>query len=737
MADHTLSSPERLSTLDRAVQRVLGQPIDRTDGPAKVSGDARYSFEIEADNALYGHILTAGIGAGRIDAIDADAARAAPGVVAVLVDDPRLPADAVNSFDKLKSWRLGHDIRFFGQAIGVVVAETQEAARAAARLVDIRYAPQQGRFTPDLSHPDEIEPEGLRPPVKTGDFDAIFAGATFRYDQSYSTPIHFPAAMEPQATLARWEDDELILHSSLQSTGGATKAVGRALDIDPQKVRVIAPFVGGGFGGKTSVGAEAIYAAIAAKHTGRPVKIVQTRRQVAALAHHRAPTRQRVRIATDADGHIRAFGHHAVIAQRDNRSFVEPVHIGTTHLYAGDARLMTVDLARADHPTSGAVRSPGEACGTLAVEVAMDEAAEALGLDPIEFRRRNEPKVSPANGKPFGTRKLIECYEEGARRFGWDQRSAKPASRREGDWWIGHGMAAAIRSNITVEARATVTLEADGSAHIETDMTDIGTGTYTILMQVVAEALGLSPDRVRVSIGDSSLPRSAGSGGSFGASSASSAAALACQEIAGKLAAKLDAEAKDLTLQDGHATARNRRVPLTELLGGEAISAKGHAKPGKHTDAHVSASYGAHFAEVAVNAFTGEVRVRRMTGIFDIGRVLNEKTARSQIVGGIVWGIGSVLHEDGVIDPHSGQFVNPDFGEYHIPTHADSPPIEVHFIEEVDNLANEAGAKGVGELGNSGAGAAVANAIYNACGIRVHDFPITLDKLLSALPEQD
>ncbi|MBW4331194.1 xanthine dehydrogenase family protein molybdopterin-binding subunit [Stakelama sp. CBK3Z-3] len=735
MADQELPTRERISVLDRAVQRVLGQPIDRTDGPAKVTGDARYAFEMAAKDALYGHILTVQIGAGTIRSIDATAARTAPGVVAVLIDDDRLPADAVNSFDKPKSWRLGREIEFFGQGFGVVVATSAEAARAAAALVKVDYAPRTGRFDPDLSKPEEHEPEGLRPAVHTGDFDAAFDGAAYRYDAVFTTPIHFPAAMEPQATLARWEDDRLILHSSLQSTGGATKAIARALDIKADRIRVIAPFVGGGFGGKTSVGAEAIYAAIAAKETGHPVKIVQTRRQTAHLAHHRAPTRQRVRIATDAEGHIRAFGHNSVIAQRHDRWFIEPVHIGTTHLYAGAARSMGVDVVRANHPTSGAVRSPGEACGTLAIEVAMDEAAEALGLDPIEFRRRNEPGASPVDGKPFGTRKLVECYDEGARRFGWDRRNPVPASVREGDWLIGTGMAAAIRSNITVEARANITLHPDGSALVETDMTDIGTGTYTILMQVVAEALGLSPDKVRVAIGDSTLPRSAGSGGSFGASSSSSAAALACQDIARTLAARMGVDAGDMTLQEGHAIAANRRVPLTELLAGEAVRADGHAKPGDHTNAHVSASYGAHFAEVAVSATTGEVRVRRMTGVFDIGRVLNEKTARSQILGGMIWGIGSVLHEDGMIDARTGQFTNPDFGEYHIATHADSPPIDIHFIEAVDDLANEAGAKGVGELGNSGAGAAVANAIYNATGIRIHDYPITLDKLIDALPE--
>ncbi|MBR0552649.1 xanthine dehydrogenase family protein molybdopterin-binding subunit [Stakelama marina] len=726
---------DRLTVLDRAVQHVLGKGVDRTDGPAKVTGEARYAFEVPADDALYGCLVTATIGAGRVEAMDCKAAEAVPGVVAVITDDPRLPADMVTSMQAPDAWRLGHDIHFFGQALGVVVAESWEAAREGAARVAVRYAVGEGRFDPDLAAPDEEVPAtAFVPPIHKDDFDDAWLNAEFQYDETFSTPIHFPAAMEPHATLAVWDGDALTVHSSLQSMAGSAKAIASALDIDVERVRTLSPFVGGGFGGKTSVGSEAIYAAIAARETGRPVKVIQSRRQIAYGVHHRPATRQRVRIATDRNGRIVALGHNNATVQRDGRNFVEPVHFGTIHLYGGAARSLTTSLSRANHPTSGAVRSPGEASGTMALEVAMDEAAERLGLDPIEFRRRNEPQVSPTNGKPFGTRKLLQCYDEGASAFGWNRRNPNPGQQREGDWLIGMGMAAAVRGNFTVEARATVRLETDGSATVETDMTDIGTGTYTILMQIVAEALGLPAEQVKVVIGDSDLPASAGSGGSFGAGSSTSAAALACEQIAQTIAAKMGAARENLTLQDGHAIAENRRVPLTEILGGEAVEAEGHAKAGDHTSAHVSSSYGAHFAEVAVNAVTGEVRVRRMLGVFDVGRVLNRKTARSQLLGGMVWGIGSMLHEDAIIDKRTGQFVNPDFGEYHVAAHADAPPIEVRFIEEIDDLANEAGAKGVGELGNSGAGAAVANAIYNATGVRVRDFPVTLDKLLAGLP---
>ena len=327
---------------------------------------------------------------------------------------------------------------------------------------------------------------------------------------------------------------------------------------------------------------------------------------------------------------------------------------------------------------------------------------------------------------------MIDCYDEGARRFGWNPQA--PGSVRDGEWLIGTGMAAALRGNFTVEAEARVTLGADGRATVETDMTDIGTGTYTILAQTVGEALGLPIAAVDVVIGDSDLPKSAGSGGSFGAGSACAATALACDDILTELARRMNAGADELRLKDGCVRAGGREIALADLVRGEAIVATAKTGPGAETKRTSQASHGAQFVEVAVNAVTGEVRVRRMLGIFDVGRVLNRKTAGNQLIGGMVWGIAYALCEDGVVDTRTGRFVNPDFGEYHVATNADVPQIEVDFIEEIDDSANPAGAKGVGELGISGAGAAVANAIYNACGVRVRDFPVTLDKLLAGLP---
>ena len=720
---------------ERGVQDVLGKPVDRVDGPAKVSGTARYAYEFPAEGVLYGHVITAQVGKGRVTAIDADAARAMPGVAAIITDHPMLPCDGANGREAGLPTGDGA-VAFYGQALGIAVAESFEAARAAARAVRVAYEVAAGQFLAEQV--EEIEPApkgGLLPNIVRGDMDAAMAGAAYAFDEHYTTPFHYPAALEPHATLASWEGDKLTIHASLQVLGGARRLIAASLKLPVEQVRVLAPYVGGGFGGKTGVGPETILAAIAAKETGRPVKIALPRRQTAQLVHHRADTDQRIRIATDAEGRMQAIGHDSVVTQRQGRGFLEPVPFGSLSLYPGEARSFTTAAKWVDLPGAGAVRAPGEAIGTLALETAMDEAAEALGLDPIEFRIRNEPESDPMRpGKPFSTRKLVDCYREGARLFGWDRRDATPGQRREGEWLIGMGMAAALRGNFSVEAQARVKLTPEGIAVIETDMTDIGTGTYTILAQVAAESLGLPVSDVQVILGDTELPPSAGSGGSFGAGSSSSAVALACEDLVGELATRMGVAPGDMTLKDSHAIGDNRRVSLKELLAGETLEALGHIKPGENSKKFNQASHGAQFAEVAVNAVTGETRVRRMLGVFDVGRVLNEKTARNQMVGGMIWGIAYALTEEAVVDPRWGQFVNPDFGEYHLAVAADVPRIDCHFIQEHDGEANLVGAKAVGELGISGAGAAVVNAIHNATGFRARRFPVTPDQLLDVLP---
>ena len=733
MNELMMDAPYRPAALDRATQGVLGKPLDRIDGPAKVTGAVRYAAEHAPAGTAYLSIVGAPVGSGRVTEIDAGAAEALPGVLAVIHGDPRMPSGGSNS---QRACAQGTDRIFhLGQPVAIVIANTAEVAREAARLVVVAVAAEPGRFDPAAQPVQRDHGIGFLPAIAKGDLDAALAQSAVTLDRTYRTPVHFPAALEPHASTVWWDGDRLFVRSSNQVIGAAKVTIAKALGIDAALVRVLAPYVGGGFGGKTGVGPEVILAAIAAEKIGRPVKVSLPRAQSAYLVHHRSDTVQRIRIAADANGRIAAVAHESVAAQNDDSSFLEPVPFGTLPLYRGEVRHFRTDLVRVDLPATGAVRAPGEAIGTFAVEGAMDELAERLGLDPIEFRRRNEPEVDPLSGKPFSTRRLLDCYAEGARRFGWPDVLPTPGSRREGEWLIGVGMAAALRGNFTVNAQARVRLEADGRATVECDMTDIGTGTYTILAQAAGEMLGLPLDRVEVRLGDTDLPPTAGSGGSFGAGSAASAVVLACEDILTELARRMNAAPDELALQDGCVRAGRREAMLAELTRGDPIEALGKTGPGADTRATSQASHGAQFAEVAVNAVTGEVRVRRMVGVFDVGRVLNEKTARSQIVGGMVWGIAYALTEQAVVDTRTGAFVTPDFGEYHVATSADVPPIEVAFVEEVDDHANPAGAKGVGELGISGAGAAVANAMYNACGIRVYDLPITPDKLLAGLPD--
>jgi len=722
--------------LDRGKQGHIGKPIDRVDGPAKVTGQALYAYEAPVENVAYGYMLNAEIGRGRIASIDAEAARAAPGVIAVIIDAALVVTDEGGVFDSPVMPRNLPEIDHYGQPIGFIVAESFEAARAAAKLVRVDCEEEAGRY--EMSdHLAEANPEperALTPNQNVGDVDAGLAQAAVTLDVTYTTPHHLPAAMEPHATIARWEGDRLEIRSSLQMLKGAKGRIAASLDMEPANLRVLAPYIGGGFGGKTGVGAETIMAAIAAREVGRPVKVALTRRQTAHMSHRRSETRQRMRLGCDADGHILAIAQESFVSQKPSRTFVEPVSLGSHSLYAGANRRFTQSLVDLDILGTGPVRAPGEAVGTLALEAAMDEMAEKLGLDPIEFRKRNEPETDPINGRPYSVRRLVDCYDEGARRFGWERREPAPGQMRDGEWLIGLGMAAAFRKNLLSEGQARVRLTAEGRAVVETDMTDIGTGTYTIAAQVAGEMLGLPTDHVEVKLGDTAFPHGSGSGGSFGAAATGSSIGLACQEIVARLAERMDASPEELTLQDGMATARNHRVSIVELLGGEEISALGTIAQGTNGQTYNQASYGAHFAEAAVNSVTGEVRVRRLLGVFDCGRLLNLKTARSQAIGGMIWGLSYALQEEAILDKRTGAFVTRDLAEYHVPVNADVPQIEAHFIEEPDVHANPIGIKGIGELGNSGVGAAITNAIYNACGVRVRDFPLTLDKILDGLP---
>lgn len=719
--------------LDREDQGVLGKPVDRLDGVRKVTGGAVYSADWRSDQPLaVGYLVCSTRGTGRVTALDVKLARQAPGVLAIYPRLPGLPATAPAG-DLI--YPQPAEVRHVGAPLALVVAETFEQARAAAILVKVaydgdvpgRYILGDERARARKPGPFLFEPDHLRGSKKG------LSGDTAAVDVEFTTPPQTHAAMEPHATIASWEGDKVTLRASYQMLNRGRQALARVLGIAEDRIRLISTFVGGGFGGKTGMSVETVFAAQASRLLGRPVKVVMTRRQVFAATSRRSETIQRISLVARAGKGLAEIGHHSIVANLPHEIFWEPPGVGTMNLYASDSLDITHRLAEIDLVRAGMMRAPGEAVGMLALEVAMDELAEKLGKDPVAFRIECEPVVDPLDGKPFSARNLVGCLKEGARRFGWDRRQTQPGQRRDGEWLVGMGMAAAIRLNIFDSSQARVRLSADGTVRVETDLTDIGTGSYTVMAQVASEMLGVPMDRVTVALGDTDLPLSAGSGGSWGASTTGTAVFIACQDIAARIAAGLGVEPDAMTLKDGQVIAANKTYALASLVPPRGLEALGHAEPGANYQTHVHSTFGAHFVEAAVSALTGEVRVRRMLGVFDAGRIMNAKLARSQLIGGMIFGIGGALGEELVVDPRYGNFINGDLGDYLIPVNADVPPIDVVFLDEQDAWANPLKTKGIGELGISGSGAAIANAIYHACGARCRDFPLTPDKVFAAM----
>src|SRR5277367_2592431 len=731
-----MNAPIGSNALDVGAQGVVGKPLDRVDGRLKVTGGARYAYEVAQGQATaYGYVVEASIGKGRIKSIDTRRASRSPGVVLVLTYR-NAPEQGTGNHHEAHPVLNGPEVSYFGQPVAFVVAETFEQARAAAYLVSVTYDQSPGTYALRDGLADARKPHGggAPPDSAVGDFAGAFAAAPVQLDVTYTTPLQSQAMMEPHATLAMWDGDNLILHTSNQMLNQGREAVARTLDIPVENVRLISPYIGGGFGSKLWVNADAILAAIAARQLNRPVKTTLTRQQVFHVTTHRSDTIQRIRLGTDRAGRILAIGHDVFSGNLWSEQTYEGAALQTRTLYAGDNRLTRHRLAPLDIPVASSMRAPGEAVGLLALESAIDELAEKLDLDPIELRIRNEPTQDPEKHIPYSSRHLISCLQEGARRFGWDRRNPKPGQSRDGPWLVGMGVAAATRGNTLQLSKANIRLGPDGSAVVRMAMTDIGTGTYTILTQIAAEMLGPATDQVRVELGDTSFPQASGSGGSYGAASSGSALFDACNNLRAKLARLAGMDPDAARFGDGRIEAAGQSRQLVDLVGPEGIDADGEIRPGATSTEFSQQSYGAHFAEVGVDIDTGEVRLRRMLGVFTAGRVLNEKTARSQAIGGMIFGIGAALEEAMILDPRFGCFVNHDLGEYHVPVNADVPDVDAIFLPELDDKSNPLKSKGIGELGICGAGASIANAIYNACGVRVRDYPITLDKLISELP---
>ncbi len=728
-------TPASRNPIDRL--KVVGKPTERIDGPLKTTGTATYAYEqhAAAPNAAYGYIVGAAIAKGRIASMDATRAKSAPGVLGIVTAE-NAGKLGVGAFYVARAL-AGPEVDHYHQAVAIVVAETFEQARAAAALVRVRYERTQGSF--DLAEAKGKTPvqQPLQPNQSrdsaTGDFDGAYAAAPVTLDATYTTPDHGHAMMEPHATIAAWQGDHLTLWTAVQLVSWALRDMAKTLGIPRENIRIVAPYIGGGFGGKGSVLSDAVLAAVAAKQLGRPVKVTLQRSLMFNNTTHRAATIQRIRIGAGRDGRITAIGHESWSGNLGERP--ETATAPTRVLYAGADRMTRLRVAHLDLPEASAMRAPGETPGMMALEIAMDEMAEKLGLDPVAFRILNDTQVDPENpARPFSTRQLVECMKTGATRFGWDRRSARPAQRREGRWLVGTGMAAAVRGAPVIKSAASVQLDGRGIVTVETDMTDIGTGSYTIIAQTAAEMLGVALDRVVVRLGDSRFPEGAGSGGQFGAASSTAGVYAACVKLRELVAQRLGMTAVDIEFTGGRVRAGGTSRPLADAAAAGDLVAEDAMEYGTLSKRFAQQTFGAHFVEVAVDAATGEIRIRRMLGVFAAGRILNPLAARSQMIGAMTMGAGAALMEDLVVDKRMGFFVNHDLAGYEVPVHADIPHQEVIFLDEVDATAGPLKAKGVGELGISGVPAAIANAVYNATGIRIRDYPVTLDKLLDRLP---
>ncbi|KIP90744.1 aldehyde oxidoreductase molybdenum-binding subunit PaoC [Pseudomonas fluorescens] len=717
--------------------KVIGQPADRIDGKLKTTGTATYAYEqhAAAPDAAYGYIVGAGIGKGRIASIDSARASEASGVIAIVTYENAGPL-AKGEFYVARAL-AGLQVDHYHQAVAIVVANTFEEARAAAGLLDIRYVAEPGSF--DLAAAKDsappAPPAGFGPPPQTsvGDFEGAFNAAPLQVDQHYSTPDQAHAMMEPHATIARWNGKQLTLWTSIQQINWGVRDLAKTLGIAKEDVRLVSPYIGGGFGGKGTILCDAVLASLAARHAGRAVKVALPRPLMFNNLTHRPATIQRIRIGANRDGMITALGHESWSGNlRGGRT--EAATASTRLLYAGANRMTRLNLAVLDLAEGSAMRAPGEAPGMMALEIAMDELAEKLQMDPLELRVLNDTQVDPEQpSRPFSKRQLVECLNTGAERFGWRQRNPQPGQRREGGWLIGIGLASAIRGAPTTASAARVRLDRQGIITVETDMTDIGTGSYTIIAQTAAEMMGVPLERVVVHLGDSRFPESSGSGGQWGAASSTAGVYAACLKLREAAARAVGIDPQQAEFVEGQIRAGSQHVALSQAAAKGELTGEDRMEYGDLAQRFAQQTFGAHFAEVAVNAATGEIRLRRQLAVCAAGRILNPKTARSQIIGGMTMGAGAALMEELAVDHRMGFFVNHDLAGYEVPVHADIPHQEVIFLDEVDPYATPLKAKGVGELGISGAAAAIANAIYNACGVRVRDYPITLDKLIGEL----
>ncbi|GAB4007506.1 xanthine dehydrogenase family protein molybdopterin-binding subunit [Spirosoma migulaei] len=703
--------------------KLVGTPINRIDGILKVTGKADYSTDHPVKNLAYAVLFKSTIAAGKILTIDTTAAEKAPGVLAVIThkNAPKLKVDG-----GLRGGALlqSPEIEFYGQHIGLVVAETFEQARHATRLVNVEYE----KTTPKVDF-DKLAKEAVLPKDKEkadarrGDAKAALSSADYKVEEVYGTPIEHHHPLEPHATIAEWTGDHVTLYNSAQIVNAAQSAAAATLNLKPEQVRIISPYIGGGFGSKGGQWANLVLTAVAAKQVNRPVKLALTRQQMFNSVGLRQRNFQKVSLAATKDGKLTALAHEITTHAAIHSEFVEPCGDCSKIMYDAPNSLITYRVVPMNLILPTYTRGPGKSTGSFALESAMDELAYKLKMDPIELRIKNEPARDPSDGKPWSSRATVQCLREGAKAFGWDKRKAEPRQNQQGNYLIGYGVACGTYPAHQRPTSAIVKLKRSGNdvtATVELAAADLGTGTYTILTQTAADALVLPIQNVKVLIGDSDLPPAAGAVGSVGAASYANAVNDACIKITDELIAK---SGKQFFA----------RPTATQLMISEKITdfqTRVDSKPPGNVDEYSSHSFNANFAEVAVNISTGMVRVTRFLAVTGAGTILNPKTARSQIIGGNVWGIGMALTEESVVDPRWGNFATRSFADYHVPSNLDIGTMDAIFIREDDQIINRMGVKGIGEVGIVGVAAAVANAVFNATGKRVRELPITPDKLL-------
>lgn len=748
-------TPASINPIDQL--KVIGQPASRIDGPLKTTGTAPYAYDRYnvIPNQAYGYVLGSAIAKGRIVSMNLSAASAYPGVITIVNAQN---AGKLGKGDFNTALLLGGpEIQHYHQAIAVVVAESFEQARAAAYLIQVEYARSKGFFDLAAEKSKGVAKDDSNTIAKSavGSFTSAFQSAPVQLDSSYSTSHESHSMLEPHATIAAWDGDQLTLWTSNQMIAWAVAEVAKTLRISKEKVRVISPYIGGGFGSKLFLRSDALMAALASRAARRPVKLSLQRALIPNNTTHRSATIQRLRIGATKEGQIMAIGHESWSGNLQGGS-PEAGAVQTRALYVGANRMTSNHVSLLDLPEANAMRAPNEAPGLAALEAAMDEMAEKLDMDPIAFRIKNDtqvvpdspPKAESGEAKtaskpnphpPFSIRQLTKCFQIGAERFGWDKRSSKPGQVRDGRWLVGMGIASAYRDNVVMKSAARVRLDNRGHVTVETDMTDIGTGSYTIIAQTAAEMMGVPLEKVTVRLGDSSFPASSGSGGQWGGNSSTSGVYAACTKLREAIAVQANAQnpkfnSKDAVFTDGKIQSGSQSILLADLAGSRGLVAEDAIEFGDLDKRYQQSTFGAHFVEVGVDIGTGEIRMRRMLAVCAAGRILNPKTARSQVIGAMTMGVGAALMEGLEVDKRYGFFVNHDLAGYEVPVHADIPHQEVIFLDETDPISSPMKAKGVGELGICGVAAAIANAVYNATGVRVRDYPITLDKLIAKMP---